>query len=496
MAVNRRGHFIWAGALGIRPELYSLDRTWDFPWAAIPCYPIDLAVYRRALHAQCNRDFGTRNQRIRQTRGWRLSHSRLPNFEMLPKHRHCPIWRELLSLIAVLQLQEQEVRWGTQTCLGGAETNSKYTIPDREVRSMATLAELAALVDGTIVGDGTLELAKALPIPDSDSKTVTLVDSSKNLRVFEASEAAAAVVAKEYETSRSLIVVKDLHQAFRTLVLFFRPAFRNTTHAGISADARVDNSATIGEGTYVAPGAIVGPECKVGKNCILHDGVQLMEQCVLGDNCQIFPSAILYPQTVLGKRVIIHAGAVIGCHGFGYSQMEGKHIKASQLGWAEIGDDVEIGANSSVDRGVYGPTVIGEGTKIDNFVQIGHNCHIGKHNLLCAHVGIAGSTSTGNYVVMAGQAGAKDHVHIGEKAIVGAQSGAAGDLEGNKTYFGSPAVPRNQKLREVLQVQRLAETNKELKELRARLEILESSQPKADSVVACDSTRDSSSKAA
>lgn len=339
---------------------------------------------------------------------------------------------------------------------------------------MATLQELAELVGGKLIGEPSTEIHQALPIQDCNGSSITLIDSKKNLERFESSAAAAAVVTEVLETSRPQIQVSDLHEAFRTIVLHFRPPCVTLAHQIISSEARIAASAKLGVNTTVGPGAEIGDEVTIGPNCVIHPGVHIMAQCEIGDDCEIYPGCVLYPQTRIHDRVILHSQVVLGSDGFGYSQKDGKHIKSSQLGWVEIHDDVEIGANSCVDRGAYGPTVIGEGTKLDNLVQIGHNCHIGKHNLLCAQVGIAGSTSTGDYVVMAGQAGVTDHVHIGDQAVIGAQSGVASNLDGKKIYFGSPAIRRQAKLKEVILVGRLEETNQELKELRAKTEALES----------------------
>src|SRR5204862_5130966 len=153
------------------------------------------------------------------------------------------------------------------------------------------------------------------------------------------------------------------------------------------------------------PGAVVGRDCR------------------LGDDVTLYPNAVLYDGTVLGDRVIVHGNAVLGADGFGYRFHDGRHVKVPQLGHVEVGDDVEIGACTTIDRGTFQATRIGAGTKIDNLVQVGHNCQIGQHNILVSQVGIAGSTTTGNYVVMAGQVGVADHLHIGDGASLGAQSG-------------------------------------------------------------------------
>jgi UDP-3-O-[3-hydroxymyristoyl] glucosamine N-acyltransferase len=192
---------------------------------------------------------------------------------------------------------------------------------------------------------------------------------------------------------------------------------------------------------------------------------------------------VLYPGTVLGDRVVIHAGTVIGADGFGYTLVEGKHTKAAQLGWVQIGDDVEIGANSAVDRGAFGATRIGNGTKIDNFVQIGHNCHIGAHNLICAHVGISGSVTTGKYVVLAGQVGIADHTVLADRVVVAAQSGIISDVEEGMTLMGSPAVPHREKLQQVILSARLPQIQKELKRMRKELDSLQYQHSATDSAI-------------
>ena len=148
----------------------------------------------------------------------------------------------------------------------------------------------------------------------------------------------------------------------------------------------------------------------------------------IGQDVTIFPNAVLYEDTVVGPRCVIHANAVLGAYGFGYGFADGRHVLSAQLGNVVLGADVEIGAGTTIDRGTYGPTVIGEGTKIDDLVMVAHNCRIGRHNMLCSQVGIAGSTTTGDYVVMAGQVGVRDHVHIGTGAVLGAMAGVTNDV--------------------------------------------------------------------
>jgi len=179
---------------------------------------------------------------------------------------------------------------------------------------------------------------------------------------------------------------------------------------------------------------------------------------------------VLYENTRVGARVIIHAGAVLGAYGFGYATKGGRHLLSPQLGYVELEADVEIGAGTTVDRGTYGATLIGEGTKIDNQVMIAHNCRIGRHNMICSQVGIAGSCTTGDYVVMAGQVSVRDHVNVGDRAVVGAKSGVMCDLQPAQQYLGAPAVVERDEMRLVASLHKLPELRKEVRDLRRQLE--------------------------
>jgi UDP-3-O-[3-hydroxymyristoyl] glucosamine N-acyltransferase len=169
---------------------------------------------------------------------------------------------------------------------------------------------------------------------------------------------------------------------------------------------------------------------------------------------------------------VIHAGTVVGAYGFGYDTVHGRHERGDQLGYVVIEDDVEIGANATIDRGTYGPTVIGQGTKIDNLVMVAHNCHIGRHNLICSQVGIAGSSSSGNYVVMAGQVGVPDHVRIGHRAVLGAKAGVMRDVADDTTVLGLPATPERDQLAKQAALARLPDMRRQLRDLIRQVEQL------------------------
>lgn len=211
--------------------------------------------------------------------------------------------------------------------------------------------------------------------------------------------------------------------------------------------AGVHPSAIIAPGAHIAASASIGPLCvietggRVGERSCLQASVYVGRDAVIGDDCQIMPGVRIYPGGQLGHRVRVHANVVIGSDGFGYEFINGRHQKVPQIGEVVIEDDVEIGAGSTIDRARFGRTVIGEGTKIDNLVQIGHNCIIGKHCVLCAQVGLSGSTILEDYVVLAGQVGVAGHLTIGKGAKAGGQAGIPGDVPPGSYVNGSPALP-------------------------------------------------------
>jgi UDP-3-O-[3-hydroxymyristoyl] glucosamine N-acyltransferase len=183
----------------------------------------------------------------------------------------------------------------------------------------------------------------------------------------------------------------------------------------------------------------------------------------------LYPGAVLYDGTVLGDRVVVHAHAVLGADGFGYRFQDGRHVKVPQLGHVEVGDDVEIGAGTTIDRGTFQATRIGAGTKIDNLVQIGHNCRIGRHNVLVSQVGIAGSCTSGDYVVLAGQVGVADHIHLGDRAVIGARAGVTKDVPAGQRMLGAPATPEREQKRIMMTLEKLPELRRDLRRVMQHL---------------------------
>lgn len=337
-----------------------------------------------------------------------------------------------------------------------------------------TLGELAAMVGGQTLGDPTTAIHNAWPPHDCDATAITLIDSAERIPSLAICPAAAVVApAGVTQLDRPAVLVEDVHAAFATIVGHFRPV-RERAVTGVHPTAVLGAGVSLGNGVSVGAGAVIGDHSE------LADGVSVGANAVVGPDCRVGEATMigsrvtLYDGTVVGARCRLHSGVVLGADGFGYRQVAGRHVPVPQLGTVEVGDDVEIGANSTVDRGVYGPTRIGDGTKIDNLVQIGHNCRIGRHNLLCSQVGIAGSTTTGDYVVMAGQVGVRDHVHIGKGAILSAMAGVSNDVPEGEVMLGAPATPlREQKLK-LAAIAKLPQLRKEFRELRREVAELQS----------------------
>jgi UDP-3-O-[3-hydroxymyristoyl] glucosamine N-acyltransferase len=345
---------------------------------------------------------------------------------------------------------------------------------------MATnLAVLAELVGGQLVNPNTSNtiIEGAATLSDARPIDISLLDNVDKAHRLARSRAGAVVVPHGFAPEHPpAIQVDDVHQAFAAIVAHFRPAFA-AARIGVSPQAVVSPLALLDDDVDVHAGATIGDNASIGPHSTIHAGARIGAGCKLGAEVTIYPNAVLYENTVVGDRSVVHAGAVLGAFGFGYKMVGGKYQLSAQLGYVEVGCDVEIGACSTIDRGTYSATVIGDGTKIDNQVMIAHNCHIGRHNMICSQVGIAGSTTTGDYVVMAGQVGVRDHVHIGTGAVLGAQSGVVNDVPDGAQMLGAPAVPLRQQKVQFAHLSRLPEMRQQIKELQRQLEALTGGAP-------------------
>ncbi len=328
-----------------------------------------------------------------------------------------------------------------------------------------TAQEIAELLDGKLMGEGSIELTSVSSLENADGSSICFLESPDYIESARSTKAGLLMLhenlyGEEFKHVPCLIVEKPMI-AFMGLVTRLLAEESENSEKSVSGKATIHETAKIGGNVSIAPGVVIGREsaigdgCEIGPNCVIGDYVKI------GAGCKFFPNVTIYDECVLHDRVILHAGVVIGADGFGYVLMDGKQVKIPQVGNVIIHDDVEIGANSSVDRATLGSTVIGARTKLDNMVQVGHNVVIGEDSILCAQVGVAGSTRVGSRVYLAGQVGIGDHRNIGDEVMVGAQSGIAKDIPDGMKMFGSPAVEAIQQKRMYLSQLKLPDFMKE-----------------------------------
>ena len=330
-----------------------------------------------------------------------------------------------------------------------------------------TASAIAELVGGVLHGDGTAQVSALAPLDRATASDLSFLANARYAALYENTRAGTVLVAPEFaelaSTAPARIVVKKPHDAMLTVLpSLYRPPKRE---AGVHPTARIGRGVTLGDDVTIAPYAIVGDGARIGARTWIESHVVIGAGVTVGADVHIYPSATLYSGTALGDRVSVHAGVRIGSDGFGYVFRNGIHDKIPHVGRCIVESDVEIGANSTIDRGSVDDTVIGAGTKIDNLVHIAHNVRIGRLSLILAQVGIAGSARIGEGVVVAGQAGLAGHITIGDRARVGAQAGVFGDVPAGETWSGYPARPHRQSLRASAAVLRLAEIIKKLEKL-------------------------------
>jgi len=294
---------------------------------------------------------------------------------------------------------------------------------------------------GKLTGDPELLIKGAASLMEAAEGDISFFGDVRYLVPLRKTRASAVFVPADFSETipQAQIRVSNPAKAFEQIVLKLAPE-PVRFEAGIHPSAVVDPSAKIGKGVSIQPKAVIAPGVSIGANTVIGAGCYIGHETVIGEDSLIYPNVTIRERTIVGARVIIHSGAVIGADGFGFEMIDGRYVKIPQLGFVQIDDDVEIGANSTIDRGRFGRTWIQKGAKIDNLVQIAHNVVIGEHTVLAAQVGIAGSTRVGKYVVMAGQVGLVGHIEIADKVVIAAQAGVSKNLS-EGTWFMTPAVP-------------------------------------------------------
>ncbi len=340
------------------------------------------------------------------------------------------------------------------------------------------LAELAERVGGEVAGDGELRLEGVAALEDATPAQISFFSNRRYRRAFEASRAGAVLVepGEEIPPGRTVVRVRNAYLAFAKIVTAFHPPRQALPE--VSPQAVVHPSARVHPSAQVMPLACVGPGAEVGARTVVYPGAHVGEQAKVGADCVLYHNTVVRERCVLGDRVILQPGAVVGADGFGFAfdpEGEGRgprHFKVPQVGIVVIEDDVEVGANSAIDRAALGTTRIGRGTKIDNLVQVDHNVEVGPLCILCGQVGIAGSTKLGAGVVAGGQVGIPGHLKVGDGVKIAAQSGLTNDVEAGATVAGSPARPHVLWAKNMTSLDHIVEMRKELRELRREVERL------------------------
>jgi UDP-3-O-[3-hydroxymyristoyl] glucosamine N-acyltransferase len=322
------------------------------------------------------------------------------------------------------------------------------------------VARIAECVGGELDGPAGLAITGLNTLERAAASDLTFIGDGKHAHRWAQSQAAAALVTRGVEVpghdpqARALIVVDDADLAMAAVLELFAEDPPQPP-VGIHPSACVDASAELGEGVRIGAFVYVGDGAKIGAGVTLHPRATVMDEAVIGDDSVIWPGAVVRERCLLGRRVVLHANVVIGADGFGYRPLpDGSGIKhIPHIGHVELGDDVEIGAGSAIDRGKFDATRVGAGTKIDNLVQVGHNCQVGRMCMLCGQVGLAGSVTVGDGAILGGNVGVADHISIGAGARLAARSGVIDDVPAGETWAGAPARPHRDLFR-LLAIQR------------------------------------------
>ena len=315
--------------------------------------------------------------------------------------------------------------------------------------STITADAIAALVSGELLGDGTVVVSGVAPLDRADETDLSILSSAKYAPMLADTKAGIVLVDPEFRDvagrPRARIIVKEPLEKLLTLLPRLYPEL--TAVPGVAATARIGKKAVLGDRVSIADYAVIGAGARLGDDVVIGAHCVIGEDVSIGARTRLLPGVTIYPGATVGARSIVHSGARIGSDGFGYVFRDGAHNKIPHVGRCIIGDDVEIGANSTVDRGSIDDTVIGNGSKLDNLVHIAHNVRLGEKVLVMAQVGVAGSVTIGDGAILAGQAGIAGHVSIGAGARIAAQAGVFGDIPAGETWSGYPARPHKESLR-------------------------------------------------
>ncbi|CAN5643546.1 UDP-3-O-(3-hydroxymyristoyl)glucosamine N-acyltransferase [soil metagenome] len=334
-----------------------------------------------------------------------------------------------------------------------------------------TLQELAAISGGELIGDPQLVVSGAASLPEATPGEISFFNNPKYAPLLRATKASAVFVPADFreQIEPAQIQVSDPGKAFQQVVLKLAPP-PITFPPGVHPTAVIAPQVQLGARVSIQPYAVIESGCTIGDDTVIGANSYIGHETTIGPGSLIYPQVAIRERTRIGARVIIHSGAVIGADGFGFTIVEGRHQKVEQIGIVQIDDDVEIGANTTIDRARFGRTWIKEGAKIDNLVQIGHNVVVGRHSAIAAQTGIAGSSRVGDYVMMGGKVGVTSHVVIGDRNVIGASTGVSKDLPPDGgMWWGTVAVPLREAKQQLAWIHRLGRLFARVKEIEKKL---------------------------
>ncbi len=340
-----------------------------------------------------------------------------------------------------------------------------------------SLAEIAAMIGGVVRGDPEYQISGVAPFERAGWSDITLAESPVYWNKIDRTGAGAVIVPPDAGCCyKNIIEIQAPRAAFTKLIKLF--ADKRISVPGIDRQAVIGEHFNCGEGVRISPGVVVGDNVTLGDHVVLYPGVFIDEKVSIGSHVEIHANASVLRDCVIGNRVIIQAGSVIGSDGFGYTREGDQYLKITHTGIVQIDDEVEIGANNTIDRGTFDKTWIKKGVKTDNLVHIAHNVIIGENTIIVAQSAVAGSVTIGRNVIMAGQAGIGDHLEIGDHAIIGPQAGIAKSVAAGETVSGTPGIPHKLWLKTHSLITRLPAWNKKIKAMEKRLSQLEAGMVK------------------
>ncbi len=331
-----------------------------------------------------------------------------------------------------------------------------------------TAEQIAASLQGEVVGDPKVAVQNFAKIEEGEPGCLSFLANPKYAHYLYETQSSIVLVGRDFEPEKpvgaTLIKVDNAYEAVARLLTIYQQTVQKRT--GIHPTAIIADTAEVGEDCYVGPHVYIGEGAKVGRGCQIYANVVIEERCEVGDDCLFYPNVSIYHDCKIGCRVVLHSGAVIGADGFGFAPAGDHYEKIPQIGIVTIEDDVEIGANTCVDRSTMGSTYIRRGVKLDNMVQIAHNCEVGAHTVMSAQVGLAGSTKIGEWCMCGGQAGFAGHIKIGNRCGIGAQAGVISNLNDGTQVIGSPAMDPKVFFRSMAVFKRLPDMLRDVNELK------------------------------